>query len=53
MTVRSAVSVIYISGYADRALDHATIEAGAAFLQKPFSLGSLAVKIRETLGSKS
>jgi len=49
--VRPGVLAIYISGYTDRALDRETIGAGAPFLQKPFGLGSLAVKIRETLGA--
>jgi PAS domain S-box-containing protein len=47
--VRPGVPVIYISGYTDRALDRSTIGEGAAFLQKPFRLGALAVKIREVL----
>ena len=51
--VRPGVPVIYISGYTDRALDRSTIGEGAAFLQKPFRLGSLAVKIREILENQS
>jgi CheY-like chemotaxis protein len=49
----SGIPVIYISGYTDRALDRSTIGEGSAFLQKPFRLGSLAVKIREILGDQS
>ncbi len=49
----SEIPVIYISGYTDRALDRSTIGEGSAFLQKPFRLGSLAVKIREILGDQS
>jgi two-component system, cell cycle sensor histidine kinase and response regulator CckA len=48
---RSDLPVIYISGYTDRALDRSTIGESAAFLQKPFGLRSLAVKIREVLES--
>jgi PAS domain S-box-containing protein len=51
--IRPGVAVIYISGYTDRALDRSTIGEGATFLQKPFSLGSLAVNIREILGDQS
>jgi CheY-like chemotaxis protein len=51
--VRPGVPVIYISGYTDRARDRATIGKSAAFLQKPFRLGSLAVKIREVLADGS
>jgi CheY-like chemotaxis protein len=49
---RPGLPVIYISGYTDRALDRSTIGESAAFLQKPFGLRSLAVKIREMLGNE-
>ncbi len=51
--VRPGMPVIYISGYTDRALDRSTIGEGTAFLQKPFRLGSLALKIREILGDQA
>jgi two-component system cell cycle sensor histidine kinase/response regulator CckA len=51
--MRPGVPVIYISGYPDRALDRSTLGESAAFLQKPFSLGPLAMKIREILGNQS
>jgi len=41
--------IIYVSGYTDRALDRSVIGENAAFLQKPFNLSSLAVRIRELL----
>ena len=40
--------VLYMSGYPDRDL----VEDGSAFLQKPFSMQELAVKIREALREK-
>jgi signal transduction histidine kinase/DNA-binding response OmpR family regulator len=49
-SVRPDLKVIYVSGYADDALgDRQVIEAGAAFLQKPFTLDSLVRKVREIL----
>jgi len=51
--MRPGVPVIYISGYTDRALDRSTIGESVAFLQKPFTLGPLAMKIREILGNQS
>ncbi len=42
--------VLYVSGYTDDAIvHHGVLEAGAAFLQKPFDLESLAGKVREVL----
>ncbi len=47
---RRDVRVLYMSGYADGAtLHHGVLEAGQAFLQKPFTRQSLAAKVRETL----
>ncbi len=51
-TLRPELKTIFMSGYADDAvLRHGIRDRGAAFLQKPFSLGALARKVRETLGS--
>jgi PAS domain S-box-containing protein len=48
--LRPQVKVLYMSGYTDRAvLQNGTLEPGLAFLQKPFSLRTLAVKVREVL----
>lgn len=42
--------VLYMSGYTDDAIvQHGVLEAGINFLQKPFSPGSLALKVREVL----
>lgn len=44
---------LFISAYSDEAIaDHAQVEAGAAFLQKPFGSETLAWKLREVLGEK-
>jgi two-component system cell cycle sensor histidine kinase/response regulator CckA len=48
--LRPDLKVIYVSGYADDALgDRQVLEAGAAFIQKPFPLDTLVRKVREIL----
>jgi PAS domain S-box-containing protein len=50
-SLRLDLKTIYMSGYADDAvLRHGIPELGAAFLQKPFYLDTLARKVRDTLG---
>ncbi len=42
--------VLYMSGYADNVLaPHGILEEGLNFIQKPFSVQALALKLRETL----
>ena len=49
---KPGTKVIYMSGYTDDAISrHGVLEAGAQFLQKPFSPEALARKIRESLSS--
>lgn len=44
------IKVVYMSGYTDNAIvHHGVLDPGIYFLQKPFSPGSLASKIREAL----
>jgi two-component system, cell cycle sensor histidine kinase and response regulator CckA len=48
---RPHIKVLYLSGYTEDAIaNEGTIESGKAFLQKPFTLQSLARKVREVLG---
>jgi two-component system, cell cycle sensor histidine kinase and response regulator CckA len=49
LAARPGLKVLYLSGYAQDAFPPA--EAHKAFLQKPFTLQSLARKVREVLGS--
>jgi DNA-binding response OmpR family regulator len=50
LTKRSGMKVLYMSGYpADVIGHHGVLEAGLNFIQKPFSLGDFANKVREVL----
>jgi two-component system, cell cycle sensor histidine kinase and response regulator CckA len=49
-TERPTMRVLFVSGYAETTFQrHGTIDLGARFLQKPFSLKTLARKIREVI----
>ncbi|MHB1295007.1 MAG: hybrid sensor histidine kinase/response regulator [Anaerolineae bacterium] len=46
--------VLFVSGYSDSAIGrYGVLDAGASFLQKPFSVGALARRVREVLGEPS
>jgi len=45
-----SLKVVFISGYADEAIgDRRMLEEGASFLQKPFTLDALLLKVRRVL----
>jgi PAS domain S-box-containing protein len=49
---RPETKVLYLSGYTEDAIiSEGTIDTGTAFLQKPFTLQTLAKKVREVLGN--
>src|SRR5262249_5339620 len=51
---RPGVRVLYTSGYTDNAgLQHEILNPETAFLQKPFTPGTLARKVRAVLGAPS
>jgi two-component system cell cycle sensor histidine kinase/response regulator CckA len=49
---RPDTRVLFLSGYTDDAIaQHGVLEAGAAFLQKPFATADLARKVRDVLSA--
>jgi PAS domain S-box-containing protein len=50
IAARPKARVLFISGYTDNTiLEHGVLEEGVAFVQKPFSQESLAMKVRQVL----
>jgi len=50
MQIRPGIKVLYMSGYTDQAVvHHGILEGDVALLQKPFTLATLAAKLREIL----
>jgi two-component system, cell cycle sensor histidine kinase and response regulator CckA len=50
--IRPGIKVLYVSGYADTMIEyHGLLDSNIAFLQKPFTVESLARKVREVIDS--
>ncbi len=53
LQARPDLKVIFVSGYADEAIgDRRMLEDGASFLQKPFTLEDLLLKVQEVLADR-
>lgn len=52
LATRPATKALYISGYTDSAIvHHGLLDSNIAFLQKPFTIESLTLKVREAIES--
>ncbi len=50
--IRTGIKILYMSGYTDQAVvHHGILESDAVLLQKPFTLVTLASKLREILAA--
>ena len=53
-SLRPSIRVLYASGYADDAIvRHGVLDSDVAFIQKPFTPGSLGLKVREVLNGSA
>jgi PAS domain S-box-containing protein len=51
--LRPSIKILYMTGYTDHAIvHHGILENGAVLLQKPFTLATLASKLREILSTE-
>jgi CheY-like chemotaxis protein len=52
--IRPGIKILYMTGYTDRAIvHHGVLATDAVLLQKPFTLATLAAKLREILTAET
>ena len=52
--IRAGIKILYMTGYTDRTIvHHGILETDAVLLQKPFTLATLASKLREILTTET
>jgi two-component system cell cycle sensor histidine kinase/response regulator CckA len=54
MKIRPGIKILYMSGYTDQSVvHHGILETDAVLLQKPFTMVTLASKLRELLTAET
>jgi len=54
VALEPGLKVLFMSGYTENVIaHHGVLESGTAFIQKPFSIEALIVRVRETLDDRS
>jgi len=51
--IRPGIKILFMSGYTSNVIiHHGVLENGVHYIQKPFSMNELALKVRQAIGEK-